>query len=52
MILDEKYMQRALDLAIMGEGKTLSNPMVGCVIVKDDKIIGEGFHEKYGEGSY
>lgn len=49
MSLDEKYMLRALDLAIKGEGRTSPNPMVGCVIVKDDKIIGEGYHEKYGE---
>lgn len=45
----EKYMQRALELAILGKGKVAPNPMVGCVIVKDDKIIGEGWHDKYGE---
>ena len=49
MTIDEKYMQRALDLAKKGEGRTSPNPMVGCVIVKDDRIIGEGYHEKYGE---
>lgn len=49
MTLNEKYMQRALDLAIKGEGNTSPNPLVGCVIVKNDKIIGEGYHEKYGE---
>jgi diaminohydroxyphosphoribosylaminopyrimidine deaminase/5-amino-6-(5-phosphoribosylamino)uracil reductase len=43
------YMQRALDLAKMGLGNVSPNPMVGCVIVYDDKIIGEGFHIKYGE---
>lgn len=41
-------MQRALDLAAIGRGNVSPNPMVGCVIVHDDKIIGEGFHQKYG----
>ncbi len=42
-------MQRALDLAEMGRGNVSPNPMVGCVIVCNDKIIGEGYHIKYGE---
>lgn len=46
---DDYYMQRAIDLAKKGIGYTLSNPLVGCVIVKDEKIIGEGYHEKFGE---
>lgn len=41
-------MQRALELARLGLGNVSPNPMVGCVIVKDDKIIGEGYHEQYG----
>jgi diaminohydroxyphosphoribosylaminopyrimidine deaminase / 5-amino-6-(5-phosphoribosylamino)uracil reductase len=45
---DELYMQRAFDLAEGGRGKVSPNPMVGCVIVKNDKIIGEGFHMQYG----
>jgi diaminohydroxyphosphoribosylaminopyrimidine deaminase/5-amino-6-(5-phosphoribosylamino)uracil reductase len=45
---DELFMQRALDLAAIGRGNVSPNPMVGCVIVHDDKIIGEGFHQKYG----
>ena len=45
----EEYMRRALELARRGEGYTSPNPMVGCVIVKDGRIIGEGYHEKYGE---
>lgn len=45
----EIYMQRCLDLAQKAVGKTYPNPMVGCVIVHDDKIIGEGFHERAGE---
>ena len=45
----EEYMYRALELARLGEGRTSPNPMVGCVVVKDGKIISEGYHEKYGE---
>ncbi len=45
---DIKYMQRAIELAKKGAGLVNPNPMVGCVIVKDDKIIGEGYHEFYG----
>ena len=47
--MDEFYMERALELAKNGEGMVNPNPMVGAVIVKDNRIIGEGFHEKYGE---
>ena len=43
-------MQRCLELAAKGLGRVAPNPMVGAVIVCDGKIIGEGFHEKYGEG--
>lgn len=46
---DQKYMQRCLELAQNGLGNTYSNPMVGSVIVYDNKIIGEGFHHKAGE---
>lgn len=42
-------MQRALTLAELGRGKVSPNPLVGCIIVKDHKIIGEGWHKKYGE---
>lgn len=45
----EDYMRRALELAKRGEGYTSPNPMVGCVVVKDDRIISEGWHERYGE---
>lgn len=44
-----KYMQRALELALLGKGKVAPNPMVGCIIVKDGEVIGEGWHDKYGE---
>ncbi len=46
---DELFMRRALDLAKLGIGMVSPNPMVGCVIVCDGKIIGEGYHQKYGE---
>ena len=46
---NEKYMQRCLELAKMGQGNTAANPMVGSVIVHNNKIIGEGYHKKYGE---
>lgn len=45
----EEYMQRALELARRGEGHVSPNPMVGCVVVKDGRIISEGYHEKVGE---
>ena len=44
----EYYMRRALALAARGAGHVDPNPMVGCVIVKDGKIIGEGWHEHIG----
>ena len=46
---DQEYMLRAIQLAKKGEGWTNPNPMVGAVIVKDGRIIGEGYHKKYGE---
>jgi diaminohydroxyphosphoribosylaminopyrimidine deaminase/5-amino-6-(5-phosphoribosylamino)uracil reductase len=44
----EDYMQRCLDLAFLGQGAVAPNPMVGCVIVKNNTIIGEGYHQKFG----
>jgi diaminohydroxyphosphoribosylaminopyrimidine deaminase/5-amino-6-(5-phosphoribosylamino)uracil reductase len=41
-------MQRALSLAIRGRGAVEPNPMVGCVIVRDGQVIGEGYHERFG----
>lgn len=46
---DQEYMLRAIQLAKKGEGWTNPNPMVGAVIVKDGRIIGEGYHKKCGE---
>ncbi|WP_207433869.1 bifunctional diaminohydroxyphosphoribosylaminopyrimidine deaminase/5-amino-6-(5-phosphoribosylamino)uracil reductase RibD [Sabulibacter ruber] len=48
MSSDEKYMQRALDLAALGTGQARPNPIVGCVVVHGDQIIGEGWHQKFG----
>jgi len=45
---DNFFMQRCLDLAIKGLGKTYPNPLVGCVIVLNNKIISEGWHKLYG----
>lgn len=46
---DIRFMRRCLDLAGKAEGRTYPNPMVGAVIVHDDKIIGEGYHLGAGE---
>lgn len=46
--IDEKYMLRCIELAAKGLGYVKSNPLVGCVIVKDDKIISEGYHHAFG----
>jgi diaminohydroxyphosphoribosylaminopyrimidine deaminase/5-amino-6-(5-phosphoribosylamino)uracil reductase len=48
MTIQEKFMQRCLQLARNGEGSVSPNPMVGCVIVHGDRIIGEGFHREPG----
>jgi len=45
---DAAYMRRALDLARIALGQTYPNPAVGCVIVKDGQIVGEGFHPRAG----
>lgn len=49
MNFDEKYLLRCLELAKNGLGNVAPNPMVGCVIVFDGKIIGEGYHQEYGK---
>lgn len=49
MSQDERFMQRALELAELGRGAVSPNPIVGCVIVHESRIIGEGWHRKYGE---
>ena len=42
------YMSLALNLAEQARGQTAPNPMVGCVIVKNNQIIGQGYHQKAG----
>jgi len=44
----EFYMSRAIELAKRGRGKVSPNPLVGCIIVKNGEIIGEGYHEEFG----
>lgn len=46
---DKAFMQRVLDLAVKGQHSTQPNPMVGCVIVNNNEIVGEGFHNVAGE---
>lgn len=48
MSQEEKLMKRALELAKKGEGKVNPNPLVGALVVKDGKIIGQGYHQEYG----
>lgn len=50
MVVEERYMRRAIDLALCGSGLTYPNPMVGAVVVYNGKIIGEGYHIKAGTG--
>jgi len=47
-LIDEDYTKQALRLARRGLGKTSPNPMVGAVIVKENRIIGKGYHYQYG----
>lgn len=46
---DGFYIRRCVELARKAVGCTSPNPMVGCVIVKDGKVVGEGFHPKAGQ---
>lgn len=46
---DERYMARALELARRGRFTTTPNPNVGCVIVRDGEVVGEGWHQRAGE---
>lgn len=46
---DKVYLKRCFELAVKGAGTVSPNPQVGAVIVKNGKVIGEGYHKKYGE---
>lgn len=46
---DDFYIERTLELAVLGKGCVSPNPMVGCVIVKNGEVIGEGYHHEFGE---
>ncbi len=45
---DESYIQLALEIAKKGKGEVSPNPLVGCILVKNDRIIGAGYHQKFG----
>lgn len=45
----EIWMRRALSLAAQGQGRVEPNPMVGCVLVRDGELIGQGFHRQFGQ---
>jgi diaminohydroxyphosphoribosylaminopyrimidine deaminase/5-amino-6-(5-phosphoribosylamino)uracil reductase len=47
---DTQWMKRALELAERGRGHVEPNPLVGAVIVRDGQLVGEGWHERYGQG--
>lgn len=49
MNIDTRYMYRCLELALKGAGRVAPNPMVGAVLVYEDRIIGEGWHRQYGQ---
>lgn len=49
-VADIEFMQRAINLAKKGRFTTTPNPNVGCVLVKNGKVIGEGYHQKAGQG--
>src|SRR5437764_11193059 len=46
---DGQWMRRALELAERGRGYVEPNPLVGAVVVRDGRVVGEGWHERYGE---
>ena len=46
---DESYIKLTLEIAKKGIGFVSPNPLVGCIIVKDNRIISAGYHHKYGE---
>ncbi len=49
MVQHQQFMERCIELALLGMGSVSPNPMVGAVVVCDNRIIGEGYHARYGE---
>src|SRR3954469_17634626 len=49
MTIEETYMHRCIQLAKPGAGHVAPNPMVGAVLVHEERIIGEGYHKEYGQ---
>ncbi|WP_404310321.1 bifunctional diaminohydroxyphosphoribosylaminopyrimidine deaminase/5-amino-6-(5-phosphoribosylamino)uracil reductase RibD [Neorhodopirellula lusitana] len=49
LVTDEHWMDQAIELAWRGQGYVEPNPMVGCVIVRDGRLIGQGYHQVFGE---
>jgi len=49
MISHKKYMDITINLAEKGKGCVSPNPLVGCIIVKRGKVVGRGYHKKFGE---
>ncbi|MCI0637841.1 MAG: bifunctional diaminohydroxyphosphoribosylaminopyrimidine deaminase/5-amino-6-(5-phosphoribosylamino)uracil reductase RibD [Gemmataceae bacterium] len=49
LAIDEKWMRRALEIAERGRGHVEPNPLVGCVLERDGQVVGEGWHEKFGQ---
>ena len=47
--LDQRTMDRALEIAARGQGRVEPNPMVGCVVLNDNQIVGEGWHAVFGK---
>ena len=46
---DKEFMLEAIRIAKKGKGKTKTNPLVGCVLVKNNQIIAKGYHSSYGK---
>lgn len=49
MTQDERFIRRCLSLALNGLGRTRPNPLVGCVVVRDERVITEGYHQVHGQ---
>lgn len=47
--LDQSFLRQAIDLAMRGRGGVEPNPMVGCVIAREARIIGQGYHQRFGQ---